>query len=284
MRKLFLASLSLVAMTAEPGIAADLPVKAPVFKSPPVATTYDWSGAYIGFGIGGAWTEPHRFYPNLPEQGIPATTFVSRNTDGIYNIHAGVQGQWGQWILGVEASYAKGFGDMKSSVSVSPPEPFTNLAATTRITDLVTVGPRVGAAFGRFMVYGTGGFAAARIDGSYSCGDTGVPVLPGPGACSAIFGPVRNQNFGGITWNGGWFVGAGFELMAYRSAVADVILGAEYQHFEVGQKLAFTCTVALCGPTTHQNFFQDARGDIVRARLTFKTSGWGLGSATGTRN
>jgi outer membrane immunogenic protein len=282
MKKLLLASLPLVAMTTGPGIAADMPVKA--LKPPPVATNYDWSGVFIGFGIGGAWTEPRRFYPDLPQQGIPTETFVSRDTDGIYSIHGGVQWQLGRWILGVEASYARGFGDMKSSVSVSPPEPFTNLAATTRITDLVTVGPRVGFAFDRFMIYGTGGYAAARLDGSYSCGDTGLPVLPGPGACSAIFGPVRNQNFGGATWNDGWFVGAGFELMAYRSAVADIILGAEYQHFEVGQKVAFTCTVALCGPTTHQNFLQDARGDIVRARLTFKTSGWGLGSAAGTRN
>jgi outer membrane immunogenic protein len=271
-------SMALAMIIARSAFAADIPTKTPpALKATPIVTDYNWSGAYIGFGLGGVWTEPHRFYPNLPQMGVPATTFISEGNDGIYNVHGGVQWQWGRWILGIEASYAAGFNDMKSSVSVSPPEPFTNLAATTKITDLVTVGPRIGAAFDRFMVYATGGFAAARLDGSYSCGDTGLPALPGPGACSAVFGPViRNQNFGGITWNNGWFVGAGFEFMVYRGAIADVILGAEYQHFEVEQKLAFACTVALCGPTTHQNFLHDARGDIVRGRLTFKTAGWGL--------
>ena len=28
------------------------------------------------------------------------------------------------------------------------------------------------------MMYGTGGYAAARLSGSYSCADTGIPVLP----------------------------------------------------------------------------------------------------------
>ena len=35
---------------------------------------------------------------------------------------------------------------MKSSVSVSPPEPFTKLASTTKITQLWMVGPRLGMA------------------------------------------------------------------------------------------------------------------------------------------
>jgi outer membrane immunogenic protein len=276
MRNLMLASLACAALAAGPATAADMPVKA---KRPvAVTTTYDWSGFYIGGGLGESWTEPHRFMPNLPQVGIPATTFVSNGSDGIYDLHGGLQQQWGQWILGVEASYTAGFHDMVSSVNVSPPEPFSKLSATTRITQLITVGPRLGVAFGPVMAYGTGGYAAARLNGSYSCTDTGIPVLPGPGACSAVFGPVRNFDFGGVTWNDGWYLGGGFEFMAYQSKVADVILGAEYQHFQVDMKLAFTCTFQLCGPTSHQNFLHDARGDIARARLTFKTNGWGFGA------
>jgi len=51
------------------------------------------------------------------------------------------QWQWNQWVAGVEAGYSSGFNQMQSSVSVSPPEPFTHLAATTKNTDLITVGP-----------------------------------------------------------------------------------------------------------------------------------------------
>ena len=275
MKKNLLVILALTTIAANSAVAADMPLKAPV-KAPPLEV-YNWSGIYLGASVGGAWTEPHRFYPNLPEVGIPPTTFVSRSTDGIYDIHGGAQLQFGQWVVGVEATYVAGIDRLQSSVSVSPPEPFTHLAATTRITDLWMVGPRLGFAWNRFMVYGTGGYAAARLVGSYSCGDTGIPVLPGPGDCSAIFGPViRNLDFGGTTWNNGWYIGAGVEFMAVRTAWADIIFGAEYRHFEVDSKLAFTCDVAHCGPTHHQNFFQDARGDMVSARLTIKTDGWGF--------
>ena len=87
--------------------------------------------------------------------------------------------------------------------------------------------------------------------------------------------PVANLDFGGKTWNNGWFAGAGIEYMAYQTALADIILGVEYQHFDVGLKQAFVCDFAHCGPTHHQDFLQGARGDIVRARLAFKSRGLG---------
>ena len=264
------------AMLAAPAMAADMRVKA---KPPPVvAADPDWSGIYGGASLGGVWSEPHRFMPNLPQVGVPPTTFVSHGSDTIYDFHAGIQWQWHQWILGAEAGYSSGFNGIASSVSVSPPEPFTHLSATAHVTQLFTVGPRLGVAWGRFMAYGTGGYAQARINGSYSCSDTGLPAFPGPvGNCTALFGAfLSQQDFGGVTWNDGWFAGGGLEFMAYRGSVADIIAGAEYQHFSVGLKTAFVCTVLLCGGfTTHQNFLQDARGDILRARLTIKTDGLG---------
>jgi len=276
MKKLVFVCVAVAMMISGRALGADVAVKAPpVVKTSPVGTTYDWSGAYIGLNIGGVWADPRRYYPNLPDVGIPATTFTSHRTDGIYGLHAGVQRQWGQWVLGVEAAYSAGFNKMESSVSVSPPEPFTHLASTTKITSLLTIGPRVGYVWDRVMVYGTGGYARARLEGSYSCADTGLPVLPGPGACGAIFGPVANLDFGGKTWNNGWFAGAGIEYMAYQTALADIILGVEYQHFDVGLKQAFVCDFAHCGPTHHQDFLQGARGDIVRARLAFKSRGLG---------
>lgn len=276
MNKLGFVCVAVVMMITGRAMGADVAVKAPpVPKAPPVLA-YDWSGAYIGFNIGGAWSDPQRFYPNLPEVGIPPTTFTSHGSDGIYGLHGGVQKQWGRWVLGVEVAYDATFNGMKSSVSVSPPEPFTHLASTTQITRLLTIGPRVGFAWDRFMAYGTGGYAAARLEGSYSCGDTGVPVLPGPGTCGLIFGALRFQDFGGTTWNNGWFAGGGIEYMAFRTPLTDIILGVEYQHFDVDFKTAFVCSVALCVFNTHhQTFLQAASGDIVRARLTFKTKGWG---------
>jgi hypothetical protein len=52
-----------------------------------------------------------------------------------------------------------------------------------------------------------------------------------------------------------------------------VILGAEYQHFDVGSKNAF-CFNPGCNPATGWDEDLSAKGDIVRARLTIKTKGY----------
>ena len=43
-------------MLAGPAMAADMPIKAP----PPPVVYYDWSGAYVGFNIGGVWSDVHQ--------------------------------------------------------------------------------------------------------------------------------------------------------------------------------------------------------------------------------
>ena len=76
---------------------------------------YDWSGAYVGFSIGGVWTEVERRYPNLRAFGFPR--YKSKGDDVIYGFHAGAQWQWGQWVLGLEAAYSAGFREMQSTVA-----------------------------------------------------------------------------------------------------------------------------------------------------------------------
>jgi len=100
MKKLLRGSISLAAIIVGPAMAADMAVKTP----PQAAYYYDWSGVYIGASIGSVWTNVDRFYPNLPIVGLPPTTFTSRSSDVLYDIHAGAQVQWGWLILGVEAS------------------------------------------------------------------------------------------------------------------------------------------------------------------------------------
>jgi outer membrane immunogenic protein len=127
------------------------------------------------------------------------------------------------------------------------------IEAYNKITNLFTVGPRLGFAWDRWMIYGTGGYAAASIKGQYVNG-AGVQVFPS----------VHGQS-----WNDGWFAGGGIEYMAHKGALVDVILGVEYQHFDVRAKRAFT------DPFVDLTFDHGATGDIVRARLAIKTQGWG---------
>jgi outer membrane immunogenic protein len=266
---------ALAAIMSAQAFAADMPVKARPLAVDP---TYDWSGFYIGGGTGGVWTTAHRFMPDLPLVGVPPTLFTAHSNDWIYNVHGGVQGQWGRWVIGVEAAYNGTQRNMRANVSVSPPEPFTTLSATFLITDLVTVGPRVGYTWDRLMVYGTGGYAGANINGRYTCTGTDFFVFPGRAPCNfPLFGVLADLNLSGTTWNNGWFAGAGFDYVVYKGSFADVLLGAEYQHFELERKQAVSCTPAsVCPGVPHQGFLHDASGDIARVRLTFKTHGWSL--------
>jgi hypothetical protein len=59
MRKVFLRSIGLAAIGVSVAAhATDLPVKAPLFPVPP----YNWSGAYAGANLGGAWTSGSPIY------------------------------------------------------------------------------------------------------------------------------------------------------------------------------------------------------------------------------
>ena len=164
-----------------PAVAADMPVKA---KAPPPIVVYDWSGAYVGFSIGGVWTDANRHYPNLGPFGLPLD-YKARDSDVIYDFHAGTQWQWGQWVLGVEAGYSAGFREMQSTVAL-PVNFGANISAYNKVTNLFTVGPRLGFAWDRWMIYGTGGYAIATIKGQYLNTATGLQV---------------SQNFAGQTWN-----------------------------------------------------------------------------------
>ncbi len=274
MKRSVLCIVALAAITAAPVVAADMPVKARPMAVDPV---YDWSGFYIGGGTGGVWTTAHRFMPDLPLVGVPPTLFTAHSNDWIYNVHAGVQGQWGRWVIGLEGAYNGSQKNMRANVSVSPPEPFTTLSATFLVTDLVTIGPRVGYTWDRLMAYGTGGYAGANINGRYTCTGTDQFIFPGRAPCNfPLFGPFADLNLSGTTWNNGWFAGAGFDYVAYKGSFADILIGAEYQHFDLERKQAVTCTPVGCPGLPHQGFLHDANGDIVRVRLSLKSHGWGI--------
>ena len=76
----------------------------------------------------------------------------------------------------------------------------------------------------------------------------------------------------GASRNNGWYAGGGFDYMVYAGPLVDLILGLEYQHLDVGSNSAF-CGNPAC--TAGNSFDLDGKADIVRARLTIKTKGYG---------
>jgi outer membrane immunogenic protein len=252
MKRVLFGSMALIALgVSAPAVAADMPVKA----APPPPVVYDWSGAYVGFNIGGIWADIERthVYP-APFQ----NEYTTSNDDAIYGFHAGFQQQWGIWVLGIEAAYSACFHECNGTVGPLGPPFAADLAHYNKITNLFTVGPRLGWAWDRWMFFVTGGYAVASLKGQYVVNSTGLQVFP---------------TFSGQSWNDGWFAGAGIEYMVYKGPLVDVILGAEYQHIDLRDKRAFTEAPPIGG--FDDSFNLKATADIVRARLTIKTQGWG---------
>jgi outer membrane immunogenic protein len=55
MRKFLFNSIVLVGLLTGPAMAADLPVKAPIYETPVVAPVYNWAGFYVGGNAGYGW-------------------------------------------------------------------------------------------------------------------------------------------------------------------------------------------------------------------------------------
>ena len=164
MKRIVLGSIALIALgMSAPAVAADMAVKA---KAPPLPVVYDWSGAYVGFNIGGMWSEVTRTYPNLL-----GATFESKGEDVVYGFHAGAQGQWGNWVLGIEAAYSAGFRENQSTVvtdSDCRPSRRGTLRHTTRSPTCSRSARGSATPVDRWMIYGTGGYAVGSIKGQYS--------------------------------------------------------------------------------------------------------------------
>jgi len=257
MKRLVFGGGALAAMFASAAMAADLPIKAP----PAPVAYYDWSGVYTGFNVGAAWYDvTHHF--TTPGAITPDVT--TRSRDGIVGFHAGAQWQWGAWVLGVEAALSGCFHECRSTSGVLPVaqgfEP--NVFGEHKITNLFTAGPRLGYAWDRLMIFATGGWASANLKNAHCSSITNTCDGPGSTANAA-------------TRNNGWYAGGGFDYLVDRGALVDVVLGVEYQHFDVGAVPGF-CVNPACSPLHVRDFSLSGAGDLVRARLTIKTHGYGF--------
>src|SRR5882757_2721886 len=77
MKKLLLAATALMALTAGSAGAADLAVKAPLYKAPPpVVPVWSWTGCYVGGHVGGLWA--HKDFTDRN----PTSTFYGESLGG----------------------------------------------------------------------------------------------------------------------------------------------------------------------------------------------------------
>jgi outer membrane immunogenic protein len=233
MNKLIVALLSSAALlvTAAAASAADLPAR-PVYKAPIAAPAFSWTGIYIGGNVGYGWGRT-RGTAATSLGGLPGQF----DLDGIVGGgQIGANYQIANWVLGVEVDYQGSSVDGSNTVGA--------ITDSAKIDRFGTVRGRLGYAWDRWMVYGTGGYAfSARTNYNF--------VTPALGSGS------RDLD--------GWAAGGGIEYAFAPNWSAKV----EYLHLNLDTK-AFTglaCAPAACTV--------GADVDTVRVGVNYRFSGLG---------
>jgi outer membrane immunogenic protein len=176
MKKRLLASVALCALGAvTPAMAADQPVKAPVYTAP-VAAVYNWTGCYAGGNIGYSWGRARGDFnaSGLGVLGLPTSNSISLNPNGLIG-GAQFGCNWqvdNKWVLGLEADF-QGSAERHSS-SDSDPFDFEGVNAAivtgtvnqnieSKILWFGTLRGRAGVLVTpTILVYGTGGLAYGK--------------------------------------------------------------------------------------------------------------------------
>ena len=228
MRKLVVSLASAVALFATAGFAAaaDLPVKARPYVSAPA---FSWTGIYVGANVGYAWGR------------TTGTAGIAAPAVGHFDINGWQAGgqiggnyQIQNWVLGIEADYQ--WADIDGSATVGA------VTDTARVRSYGTLRGRVGYAWDRWMVYGTGGWAFdARTRYTF--------------ATPAAFSGSRDLN--------GWAAGAGVEYAFAPNWSAKL----EYLHVDLDSR---TFPTLGCAPVACT---AGARFDTVRVGLNYRF--WG---------
>jgi outer membrane immunogenic protein len=198
--------------------------------APPPPTCHDWSGFYIG-GLAG-----YKFR-NTDVDYEPTGDFTTTPTDqatlhdkgsGDFLNDSGFEAggllgfnyQVGCWVFGLEASGSYLWLSSSDDSGVFPLSSFYTpkyITTSFKTHYLMTVAPRVGYAFGKWLPYVTGGFACGDLDFSQT-----VHNLPAN---------VFYEEGGNVTdTNPGWMVGGGLQY-----AVADHwSVRAQYEYVDLG--------------------------------------------------
>ncbi|MBN8944294.1 MAG: porin family protein [Rhizobiales bacterium] len=187
--------------------AADLGAQRIAVPAAIVATGHDWTGFYAGLHAGYGWGTTkvdQSLLGGLPGAGIPDI----RSQGALIGGQFGWNYQVGQFVLGLEATLAW------ASLSGSLTDGTGTLAIRSRTNWIATMGPRLGFAFDRALIYAKAGLATAGLETRVSLGAGG----PGGGDIS------------GSHVRGGWFVGAGVEYALSPNWSVKV----EYNYIDLG--------------------------------------------------
>jgi outer membrane immunogenic protein len=241
MKKFLLGGIAAVALSAAgSAMAADLRVKAPIYKAPPPVVVYSWAGFYVGGNVGYSWGrastnitvpdfETESGFGPLPVSGFSISDRV-RPGGVIGGGQIGWNWQAARWVLGIEADLqASGQKDSVTRsveftvIDINPGDP-TVIVSGSHVTALEaklrwfgTVRGRVGYAWDGLLLYGTGGLAYGnfKLSGTTTTSGAGIPI--GCGICPPSFPFADTIAFNYSKTSAGWTLGAGIEGAAWAS-------------------------------------------------------------------
>jgi outer membrane immunogenic protein len=186
--------------------AADLPAapQTGTVASAAGASLYDWTGFYVGAQVGYGWGQSSgtqngggTFFPVVPYSIDPA--------GGLAGGHVGLNYQIGTLVLGAEAELEVANLNGSTAFPAFNQTYFFNAKADT----LASIRGRLGWAYDRLMLYGTGGVAWGNVT---------TPPLDGLNG-----------------WRAGWTAGAGAEYALPRNWSVKV----EYRYSDLGRASSF---------------------------------------------
>jgi len=251
MKQILLAST--VILFAASANAADIPYVEPVPEVVPVEAVNDWSGFYIGGHVGYGWADfefedPAVSITGLPLGGLPGLTIgvpLERDFDGdgfLGGATVGADAQFGSFVVGVlgDFSWTDISGDFRSTSSLLGGLITTSEGVSADLNWFGTGRGRLGWAFDRFLVYGTGGVAFGEVE---TAGDITV-TLNTPVAAPVALATLTAS---GEETHVGWTAGAGVEGMLTEHFSAKL----EYLYADLGEahhEGPATLTSPLLGP------------------------------------
>ncbi len=254
-----IAAASTIALT-QVAAAADLPVKAPVYKAP-AAMPYNWTGFYISGSAGYGWgAEGNALLFTDPTVTVPGAVPSTHSYDlngFIGGGGAGYNYQIGSVVLGLEAdfSYTHFTGSASSSGAFGPivpaflTSPFSYTQAA-EINWLGTVRGRIGfTPASNLLVYGTGGFAYGHAKATTLLT---FPLVSFVGAASDT--------------KTGWTAGGGVEYaLGERWSIK-----VEYLYYDLGSLLVDDAPVGVVKAPFETWVDFPLHGSIARFGLSYK--------------
>jgi outer membrane immunogenic protein len=244
MKRMLFAGALLLAATGST-LAADLPPsmpppppRAPAAYVPIITPQYNWGGVYIGINDGYGFGQSDWTFAGAPTGNFDIKGPLVGGT-------LGANFQSGAIVFGIE-----GDGDWSNIKGSSSSTNAICGSCQTANTWLATLRGRLGVAWDRVLLYGTGGGAAGTIN-------TSVPALP------ANVPPLAAGSSGSTEF--GWAAGAGVEV----AFTDNITMKVEYLYVDL-QNGSFACTAAVCGAGVVGSEPVSFQTSLVRAGLNLK--------------